>query len=105
MSRGERHERIYMSNDIGKGCIVLSIAGRDKGKYFLVIGKEDNYALIVDGKLRSTESPKRKKIKHLMYAGRISGEKLQAKIDSDVTLEDAEVRKAMNLFLTEEETL
>ena len=94
-----------MSNDIGKGCIVLSTAGRDKGRYFLVIGMEDNYALIVDGKLRSTESPKRKKIKHLMYAGRISGEKLQAKIDSDVTLEDAEVRKAMNLFLTEEETL
>ena len=94
-----------MSNDIGKGCIVLSTAGRDKGRYFLVIGMEDNYALIVDGKLRSTESPKRKKIKHLMYAGKVSGEKLQSKIDADMALEDAEVRKAMNLFLTEEETL
>ncbi len=94
-----------MSNDIGKGCIVLSTAGRDKGRYFLVIGMEDNYALIVDGKLRSIESPKRKKIKHLMYAGKVSGEKLQAKIDADIALEDAEVRKAMNLFLTEEETL
>ena len=94
-----------MSNDIGKGCIVLSIAGRDKGKYFLVIGKEDNYALIVDGKLRSVESPKRKKIKHLMYAGKVAAEKIQMKIDADIPLENAEVRKAMNLFLTEEETL
>ncbi len=93
-----------MSNDIGKGCIVLSIAGRDKGKYFLVIGKEDNYALIVDGKLRSVESPKRKKIKHLMYAGKVAAEKIQMKIDADIPLENAEVRKAMNLFLTEEET-
>jgi len=93
-----------MSNDIGKGCIVLSTAGRDKGRYFLVIGMEDNYALIVDGKLRSVESPKRKKIKHLMYAGKVSAEKLLAKINADMPIEDAEVRKAMNLFLTEEET-
>ena len=94
-----------MSTDIGKGCVVLSTAGRDKGRYFIVIDRDENYALIVDGKLRRVDSPKHKKIKHLMYAGQISSEKLQAKLESGLIPEDAEVRKAMNLFLTEEETL
>ena len=93
-----------MSTDIGKGCVVLSTAGRDMGRYFIVLDRDENYALIVDGKLRRIDSPKRKKIKHLMYAGKVSAEKLQTKIEADVPLEDAEVRKAMNLFLTEEET-
>ena len=93
-----------MSTDIGKGCVVLSTAGRDMGRYFIVLDRDENYALIVDGKLRSVESPKRKKIKHLMYAGKVSAEKLLAKINADMPIEDAEVRKAMNLFLTEEET-
>ena len=94
-----------MSTDIGKGCVVLSTAGRDKGRYFIVLDTEENYALIVDGKLRRADAPKRKKIKHLMFAGRISSEKLQVKLDSGIVPEDSEVRKAMNLFLTEEETL
>ena len=93
-----------MSTDIGKGCVVLSTAGRDKGLYFVVLDVEDNYALIVDGKLRRVDSPKRKKIKHLMYAGIIPSDKLLSKIEAGIALEDAEVKKAMNLFLTEEET-
>ncbi len=93
-----------MSTDIGKGCVVLSTAGRDMGRYFIVLDRDENYALIVDGKLRRVDSPKRKKIKHLMYAGRISSEKLQTKLEEGLVPEDAEVRKAMNLFLTEEET-
>lgn len=93
-----------MGTYIGKGCVVLSTAGRDKGRYFIVLDIEDNYVSIVDGKLRRVESPKRKKIKHLMYVGMISNKNLLYKIETGITLEDSEVRKAMNLFLTEEET-
>ena len=52
--------------DLHIGDIVYSRAGRDQGRYFLVIGLVDEqYVLIADGKLRRLETPKRKKVKHL----------------------------------------
>lgn len=49
-----------------KGQLVRSIAGHDKGEYFLVYQIiDDNFMLIVNGKTRKLEKPKLKKIKHL----------------------------------------
>ncbi len=45
--------------------LVVSVAGRDRGKLFYVIGTEGAYALLVNGKDRPIERPKRKKLKHL----------------------------------------
>jgi large subunit ribosomal protein L14e len=54
--------------NIEKTNIVKSLAGRDKGRMFMVLDLEDeNFALLVDGKLRRLESPKRKKLKHIKY--------------------------------------
>lgn len=48
------------------GKIVLSNAGRDKGKLFVVMSIVDrDYVFIANGKLRRIENPKKKKIKHL----------------------------------------
>ena len=47
------------------GTVVLSIAGRDKGNYFVVTKIEDNYIYIVDGNIHKIENPKYKKIKHI----------------------------------------
>ena len=49
-----------------KGQLVRSIAGHDKGEYFLLYQIiDDNFVLIVNGKTRKLEKPKLKKIKHL----------------------------------------
>ena len=45
--------------------IVRSRAGRDAGRWCVVIGLEENFALIADGDLRPLEKPKRKKLMHL----------------------------------------
>ena len=48
------------------GSVVLSIAGRDKGKHFVILDiVDEQYALIADGDMRKVACPKRKKIKHL----------------------------------------
>jgi len=48
------------------GAVVRSIAGRDGGRLFIVVGlPDDEFALIADGDLRKVEKPKRKKRKHL----------------------------------------
>lgn len=51
--------------NIERGSLVESLAGHDKGKAFVVIATEGDYAFICDGEGRKLESPKRKKIKHL----------------------------------------
>lgn len=48
------------------GDIVVSKAGHDKGKAFIVIATVGaEFVLIVDGKSRKLESPKLKKSRHL----------------------------------------
>ena len=54
-----------MKGDVKKGDLVLSKAGRDKEKIFLVIEVENGFAKIVDGKMRKVKTPKKKSIKHL----------------------------------------
>ena len=53
--------------------VVISLNGRDKGKRFLVIGTDDEYSLLADGKGRRYEKPKRKKNKHIKVEGRTNG--------------------------------
>lgn len=45
--------------------IVLSIAGRDKGNYYVVVGLDKDKVLVADGKYKTIEKPKKKNIKHL----------------------------------------
>ena len=52
-----------------KGRVVLSAAGRDAGRLFLILSVEGDFALIADGKVRRLETPKRKRLKHLRPAG------------------------------------
>ena len=48
------------------GHVVLSTCGRDMGKLQMVLEiLDDSYVLVVDGKQRKIEKPKKKKIKHL----------------------------------------
>ncbi|MBQ8725279.1 MAG: KOW domain-containing RNA-binding protein [Oscillospiraceae bacterium] len=51
------------------GLIVYAVAGRDKGRYFAVVGTEGGYALIADGKSRKLEHPKKKNLSHLRLTG------------------------------------
>lgn len=57
------------------GRVVYSKAGRDKGKYFIITGMfDEQYVYVCDGSLRKIESPKLKKIKHLIFKDIISEE-------------------------------
>lgn len=52
-----------MSLEIGD--IVQSTKGRDKMKYFCVVGLQGDYVLLSDGDLRPLERPKLKNVKHV----------------------------------------
>ena len=57
--------------NISKGDLIVSLAGRDKDELFYVLDVDQNYAILVNGKSRKLENPKRKKLKHLRFAARI----------------------------------
>ncbi len=59
------------------GEIIISTAGRDRGKYYLIVDIEDeNYLKVADGDKKRIERPKRKNIKHLRSTGYIDEELL-----------------------------
>ena len=45
--------------------VVVSTAGRDRGKLFYVVGVEEPWLLLANGKDRPLDKPKRKKGKHV----------------------------------------
>ena len=48
------------------GRVVLSIQGRDEGRYFVVLEViDEQFVLMADGLTRKLDHPKKKKIKHL----------------------------------------
>ena len=52
--------------DFGKGRVVQSIQGRDRGYFFLVTEEAGNgLVMIADGRYHKLSNPKKKKIKHL----------------------------------------
>lgn len=52
--------------NINRGDFILSLAGRDSGRVFIVADIVDSeYVTLTDGMLRSVEKPKKKKRKHV----------------------------------------
>ena len=45
--------------------VVVSLRGRDQGEWFYVIGQQEDFLLLANGKNRTLEAPKRKKQKHV----------------------------------------
>lgn len=76
------------------GNVVKSIAGRDKGKFFVVVQIDDDekYVYLVDGSIRKVENPKRKKIKHIELTN-YSDETLTDRITKKRKLTNQEVKR------------
>lgn len=53
------------------GSLVRSLAGHDKGGFYIIIKEDAQYVYLADGKLRPLGNPKRKKRKHVqpVYCG------------------------------------
>ena len=52
-------------SDFNISDVVKATAGRDQGKLFYVIGEDDEFLLLANGKDRPLDKPKRKKRKHV----------------------------------------
>ncbi len=78
--------------ELSVGDIVMATAGRDGGKYFLVVEAMGEYVRIADGRLRKMSKPKLKKNMHLAKLGRAQSIEF---LDSPGGTADAEIRKIL----------
>lgn len=53
------------------GMIVRSAAGRDKGKFLVVIRADEEFVYVADGKERKLDKPKKKRIKHVKFTNTV----------------------------------
>lgn len=89
-----------MSMDIATGSIVKSIAGRDAGQTFFVLAQQGDFLLLVDGKRRKLESPKRKRLKHTVMCEGMESPASQ-KIANGEKITNNELRKAIAALIGE----
>lgn len=109
MKRDRRSTLYSLSRDaalaskrgLWRGQLVRSKAGRDKGRYYLVLAdSEDGFVWLADGRKRSADEPKRKNIRHLQPIRKAAAGLLDKENGSRITNE--EIRAAINAI---EETL
>jgi len=85
--------------DFRDGSIVLSKAGRDKGKYFIVLKVVDeNFVLVADGDMRKVDNPKLKKCKHLENTGKTS-ERVCQKLAEGTRVTNPELHRELTEFI------
>ncbi|WP_242984132.1 MULTISPECIES: KOW domain-containing RNA-binding protein [Clostridium] len=90
---------VLQDNDL-IGKIAYSKAGRDKDKGYIIIGKiDDNYVLVADGKKKTINKPKRKRLKHLNLtcevANEIKDSLLSDERDIDIKIKSFLILKAI----------
>ncbi len=82
--------------ELNAGEIVCSKAGRDKGRYFVVMETEGSeYVFVCDGKLRKVDKPKKKKVKHLVKTGQLA-DCIKEKLESGERITNPELRSVLS---------
>ena len=85
-----------MPADIKLGQLVCSRAGRDHGRYYLVVGQVDTRRVkVVDGYHRPVTQPKAKNIAHLKCTGHVALEVNQRLLNGE-PITDEIVRAALD---------
>lgn len=80
------------------GLVVCSKAGRDSGRYFIVLEiLSHEYVLIADGQKHRLAHPKKKKVKHLKLTEDVL-ESIGRKLTEKRQVFDSEVRSALRTY-------
>ena len=86
--------------EVCKGDIVQSQNGRDKGKPLFVLEVDGGYLILIDGKSRRVEHPKRKKEKHCSFLARPDC-RVSEKLRIGEKVNNSEIRRAVAAYLAE----
>ena len=85
--------------ELRKGMLAISKAGHDKDSWYVVLEVEGEMAGLINGKNRTIDRPKKKKIKHLQPVNEIP-EILQEKLQKEMQWTNEEIKRALKLAQT-----
>lgn len=86
------------NSELMLGQVVRSIAGRDKGKFLVVVQiLPDQMIRLADGDLRRLEKSKAKKVKHVAKTNFII-EEVNEKLSKDLKVNNAELRRGLDRY-------
>ncbi len=83
------------------GRMVISKAGHDKGKIFVILRSDSEYVYLMDGIYRTLEKPKKKKIKHVQPIYYVD-ENLSSKIENNQPIINEEIKRAIKMYQKKE---
>ena len=91
-----------MSVEVTVGDLVVSRAGRDKGRPFVVLRAEEGFVYLVDGDLRKLDRPKKKKRMHVKPYPKKGDCRMELAEGSGLC--DADIRKHIAALTAADET-
>ena len=77
--------------EYGTGCLVRSLAGHDKGTYYIIVREDARYVYLADGRTKTAAKPKRKKRKHVQFSHKWD-EALAAQFADGAAAQDEAIR-------------
>ncbi len=77
-----------------KGMLAKSLAGHDQNRLYIIIRTEEEYVWLADGRLKTLEKPKKKKLRHVQIHHRIP-EPVNSILESKKTLRDEDIKQAI----------
>ena len=77
--------------------LALSLAGHDKGHYYVITGEEGDFVYVADGTLKLCEQPKKKNRRHIQLIRRLPAE-VEEVFQEEAGLKDLTVKRALKLY-------
>lgn len=77
------------------GQLVTSKAGHDKGTLYVIVAQEDDFVYLCDGRLKTPEKPKKKRLKHIQPMNATVGGELLKKLQSGEKVYAEEIKYAL----------
>lgn len=78
------------------GGFAVSTAGHDSGKYYVIFEEDSEYVYLMDGKIRTLKSLKKKKKKHIKVLDELNQTLADQVINK--TVKNEEIKRAIKLL-------
>ncbi len=83
-----------MLDKLKEGDLVKNNTGKNKNEIFVVIGVDEKFAYIVNGKNRTSKNPKKKNKKHLTKLNKSASE-VQDRLNKGMAIGKKTIKKAL----------
>lgn len=82
------------------GKFAISRAGHDKEQVYVIVAKEGDFVYLCDGKYRSVQKPKKKRIKHIQIIEHTVDEELLRKLRNAEMVMNEQIKYAIKMSHT-----